>query len=580
MKSMRMRVASLLMVVCILTGVFASSVSVQAADTTWDEIVDACQFGLTTTKYLLTSSFGFFTQDLDTYMKNNDKYWQYAKDFQARWDAKEEGQTEIAITKDELQGIYDIAKGDITALNGYYLMNSTMTKDDIKNQFSKFFDRLSAKDVTLYNDFMNSHDNFIVYYEYGGSSSYDGWYIYSAPFDGYYYTWSGNGNVITRYIDANNKEWSFFDCLTLSANRTNYNYCSVSASIGENTCKFPDSKMTYLGYCGNTFKLFYSVADLLNYINGGQPGSYQSSSFNMPILSGNTLNIDLSKAQETDWDKVNKSIYDAVSDAITDAGGWGALDESQKQEIIDSKMDDILGSLGEIGDNTGESNALLSSIKDILKAMQKTLEDIYMDSGDTAWKNAVSGHLKDIVAALTNISSSSKISSEHLFDIKGKVQVLHDKFSDFSFQTLIDTIKDISGGGGGGGIVDSTIGTVIGGLLSDLIESIMNGDETVEDAVADLTGRFSKLADTSKTKFPFSLPWDVILIFSSLAAEPETPVFEYPISITSIGFDYTLRLDFKDFEKLSELSRSFFALTFALVLVRLTLMMINRGDFD
>lgn len=578
MKTMRMRLASWLMIVCILTGVFASSICVQAA-TTWDEIVDGCQFGLTTVKYMLTSTFGFFTQDLDSYIQNNQTYWQYAKDFQTRWDAKGEGETEIAVTKDEVQGIYDIAKGDVTALNGYYLMNTTMTKDDIKNQFTKFFNRLDAADVATYNSFMSSHDNFIVYYKYGGSSDYDGWYIYSAPFDGYYYTRSGN--AITHYIDSNNENWSFFDCLSLSAKRTNYNYCSVSASIGDNMCSFPDSKMTYLGYCGNTFKLFYSVADLLNYIDGGQPGSYQSSNFNMPVLSGNTLNIDLGKAAETDWDKVNKSIYDSVSDAITDAGGWGALDESQKQEIIDSKMDDILGSLGEIGDNTGQSNALLSSIKDILKAMQKTLEDLFMDSGDIAWKNAVSGHLKDIVAALTNISSSSKISAEHLFDIKGKVQVLHDKFSDFSFQTLIDTIKDVSGGGGGGGtVVGSTIGTVIGSLISDLIDKIQNGEETVEDAVTDLTGKFSKLADTSKTKFPFSLPWDVILIFSSLAAEPETPVFDYPFEIKSVGFRYDIHMDLKDFEKMSQLTRSFFAITFAFLLVKLTLLMINRGDFD
>lgn len=571
MKTMRMRLASWLMIVCILTGVFASSMSVQAAsDTTWEELVDMCQFGLTTTKYLLTSTFGFFTQDLDTYMKNNDRYWQYAKDFQARWDGKEEGQTEIAVTKEELQGLYDLVKADITSLNGYYLYTSTFNKDEF---FQGVKDTLPSN---YQDDFLKGYnalpDSFVVY-RHSTAGEYQ--YFFSTNFDfglNYYV----NNDVIYSYPnDTYGLSLSSDFSLTASASTGKFKYCTYYPNGGSFSLRLSGLYQIL----GGPVKIFYSKLDLLNYLNGSQ-GSYQSSNFNMPVLSGNTLNVDLGKVAETDWSKVNKSIYDAVSDAITDAGGWGALDETQKQEIIDSKMDDILGSLGEIGDNTGQSNALLSSIKDILKAMQKTLEDIYMDSGDTAWKNAVSGHLKDIVAALTNISSSSKISSEHLFDIKGKVQVLHDKFSDFSFQTLIDTIKDISGGGGGGGIVDSTIGTVIGGLLSDLIESIMNGDETVEDAVADLTGRFSKLADTSKTKFPFSLPWDVILIFSSLAAEPETPVFEYPISIASIGFDYTLRLDFKDFEKLSELSRSFFALTFALVLVKLTLLMINRGDFD
>lgn len=549
MKTMRMRLASWLMIICILTGVFASSVSVQAADTTWDEIVDGCQFGLTTVKYMLTSTFGFFTQDLDSYIQNNQTYWQYAKDFQDRWDAKGEGETNIAVTKDEVQGLYDVTKDAITALDGYFLVAPNMSKNDIANYIAskrKDLDLTSfLSDFGVYSSCFLSTRSDLMAYQFNSESV----------------LYLSGSQIMCPNGDGLSALRSFFYSNAISTSTMNMHY---------------DSSLT--GYCGPILKIFYTRSDMTKY-NSGVTSAYTSSNFNMPVLSGNTLNIDLGKAAETDWDKVNKSIYDSVSDAITDAGGWGNLDESQKQEIIDSKMDDILGSLGDIGDNTGQSNALLSSIKDILKAMQKTLEDIYMDSGDTAWKNAVSGHLKDIVAALTNISSSSKISSEHLFDIKGKVQVLHDKFSDFSFQTLIDTIKDVSGGGGGG-IVDSTIGTVIGGLLSDLIESIMNGDETVEDAVADLTGRFSKLADTSKTKFPFSLPWDVILIFSSLAAEPETPVFEYPISITSIGFDYTLRLDFKDFEKLSELSRSFFALTFALVLVKLTLMMINRGDFD
>lgn len=580
MKTMRMRLASWLMIICILTGVFASSVCVQAADTTWDEIVDGCQFGLTTVKYMLTSTFGFFTQDLDSYIQNNQTYWQYAKDFQDRWDAKGEGEKEIAVTKDEVQAIYNIAKDSVTALNGYYLMQSSMSKQDIYEICRPALEKASSSNASKFMDYYNSHESFLV--EYRLESTYTSYHFTSFPnndYSGYFYCDSNSRNSVYRYFN-NSSVSTYFDKMTFGFKTSNYGDCNVNTYVNQ-IFDYSNNSYSFVGYSGGLFKIFYSFLDLQNYINGGQPGSYQSSSFNMPVLSGNTLNIDLGKAAETDWDKVNKSIYDSVSDAITDAGGWGAVDESQKQEIIDSKMDDILGSLGEIGDNTGQSNALLSSIKDILKAMQKTLEDIYMDSGDTAWKNAVSGHLKDIVAALTNISSSSKILAEHLFDIKGKVQVLHDKFSDFSFQTLIDTIKDVSGGGGGGGtVVGSTIGTVIGSLISDLIDKIQNGEETVEDAVTDLTGKFSKLADTSKTKFPFSLPWDVILIFSSLAAEPETPVFDYPFEIKSVGFRYDIHMDLKDFEKMSQLTRSFFAITFAFLLVKLTLLMINRGDFD
>lgn len=594
MKTMRMRLASWLMIVCILIGVFASSVSVQAADTTWDEIVDGCQFGLTTVKYMLTSTFGFFTQDLDTYMKNNDKYWQYAKDFQARWDGKEEGQTEIEVTKEELQGLYDIAKDSLPALEGYYLLAPSINKSEILTKLQTLEGKTSHYEAVF--QALSSECGFCFYQNTTSGVP----IIYIASFDPadvlvidgnithttsvvetygklYVYTYPSTSY---KYINVSNfVENNAFFCSTSLNSNTFFPYFDVDYTIYQ-----------YYGYYGTPTKVFYSYADYTNYINCTDPNSYQNSNFNMPVLSGNTLNIDLGKVSETDWDKVSKQISDAIKESMDSSGGWSGLTETDKQEIIDSVSKEILDNI-DIGGGEGpgggdepggnDYSSLLSSIKDILKAMQKTLEDIYMDSGDTAWKNAVSGHLKDIVAALTNISSSSKISAEHLFDIKGKVQVLHDKFSNFSFQTLIDTIKDVSGGGGGSGtVVGSTIGTVIGSLISDLIDKIQNGEETVEDAVADLTGKFSNLADTSKTKFPFSLPWDVILIFSSLAAEPETPVFDYPFEIKSVGFRYDIHMDLKDFEKMSQLTRSFFAITFAFLLVKLTLLMINRGDFD
>lgn len=538
MKTMRMRLASWFMIVCILTGVFASSMSVQAAsDTTWEELVDMCQFGLTTTKYLLTSTFGFFTQDLDTYMKNNDRYWQYAKDFQARWDGKEEGQTEIEVTKDELQGLYDITKESLTSLNGYYLMQSSMSKTDITNIFSAYKDRITSNDSLLISNFLSTHDNFMVYSDENRVE------VYSLKtLDGYYYVDAANNNSIVYYKNGN-IDTRCTDLLYLYASSGSTSKASVTI-YNNNGCRYPNNQINFIGYSGSLFKLFYSSTDMLNYINGGQPGSYQCSNFNMPVLSGNTLNVDLGKAAETDWSKVNKSIYDAVSDAITDAGGWGALDETQKQEIIDSKMDDILGSLGEIGDNTGESNALLSSIKDILKS--------------------INNHVVSI--------------SDYIIDSIANQGKLFTLFQDFSFEKLLETIKD--SGGGGGSIADSAVGTIIGSFISDLLEKVMNGDETAEDAVSILVTRFSKLVDVSKTKFPFSLPWDVVVIFETLSHEPETPVIDFPIKVASVGFDYTIHIDMKDFESLSKMCRAFFAITFALILIKLTLLMINRGDLD
>lgn len=145
---------------------------------------------------------------------------------------------------------------------------------------------------------------------------------------------------------------------------------------------------------------------------------------------------------------------------------------------------------------------------------------------------------------------------------------------------LLEAIKDIGGGGGIGSGIGSAVGTVVGNLISDLLDKIFNGKEEVEDAVGDLVSRFSGLADTSKTKFPFSLPWDVMTVFAVLAHEAETPVFKFPIKIDSIGFNYEVTLDLKDFEGMSKLSRSFFTVIFCMIMIRLTLLMVNRGDLD
>lgn len=558
MKTMRMRLASWLMIVCILTGVFASSICVQAA-TTWDEIVDGCQFGLTTVKYMLTSTFGFFTQDLDTYMKNNDKYWQYAKDFQARWDGKEEGQTEIEVTKEELQGLYDIAKDSLPALEGYYLLAPSINKSEILTKLQTLEGKTSHYEAVF--QALSSECGFCFYQNTTSGVP----IIYIASFDPadvlvidgnithttsvvetygklYVYTYPSTSY---KYINVSNfVENNAFFCSTSLNSNTFFPYFDVDYTIYQ-----------YYGYYGTPTKVFYSYADYTNYINRTDPNSYQNSNFNMPVLSGNTLNVDLGKVSETDWDKVSKQISDAIKESMDSSGGWSGLTETDKQEIIDSVSKEILDNI-DIGGGEGpgggdepggnDYSSLLSSIKDILKNIDKNVNTI----------------LDNFVDAITN---------------QGKLFAL---FKDFSFQKLLDTIKDSGGSGGSGGSGSSVVGDVIETFLSELLEKVENGEDTVDGVVSDLAGAFSGVAEVSKTKFPFCLPWDVMAIFGVLSAPPAVPYFKLPLEIKSIGFKYELVLDLSEFQTLSDLSRNFFVIIFAMVLVRLTLLMINRGDLD
>lgn len=326
-----------------------------------------------------------------------------------------------------------------------------------------------------------------------------------------------NSNTVWAYSDESAIEYLYINYYGVlgydpnndkSFNLQDYKFPKKSPGSNYNVLSSVGSLDGFISASDFPIKVFYSKSDLVRYINVG-PNIYVGSDFKTP---NGSLSVNLEQILEKDWDSINGNVYDAILNEITNQGGWSSLDEQQRQEIVDATILEILGSLGEIGDSTGEAASLLASIKGILEKILDKMDDL-----------------------------------------KGSV---------------------------GGGAAGSFLGTVFGNLLSNLVDSIMNGDETVENVVTDLTSRFSNVSELSKTKFPFSLPWDLVAVFTVLAHEPETPVFEFPIVIESIGFSYTIKLDFTEFEALSKTSRSFFVLIFCLLLIRLTLQMTYRGDFE
>lgn len=99
--------------------------------------------------------------------------------------------------------------------------------------------------------------------------------------------------------------------------------------------------------------------------------------------------------------------------------------------------------------------------------------------------------------------------------------------------------------------------------VADLIDDIIFN-------LIELKNDFEPLVQTMSEKFPFSLPWDTVLIFSLLADSPETPHYEIPFVIPSAGIDEVLIVDLARFEKLSKISRFLLTLTFLMMLFALT----------
>jgi hypothetical protein len=71
-------------------------------------------------------------------------------------------------------------------------------------------------------------------------------------------------------------------------------------------------------------------------------------------------------------------------------------------------------------------------------------------------------------------------------------------------------------------------------------------------------------------KFPFSIPFTIIAIFSVLVAEPQTPVFIIPFVIPMIGIHEEITIDLSMFDPVMEILHWFLILLFMFGLALVT----------
>ena len=97
--------------------------------------------------------------------------------------------------------------------------------------------------------------------------------------------------------------------------------------------------------------------------------------------------------------------------------------------------------------------------------------------------------------------------------------------------------------------------TAVRALGVDIVAAV----QSIPAAIADI---FSPAADPQvyqvdlKDFFPFCIPFDLFDIVTVFAAEPEAPVFEWPISVPRWGFEYTLKVDLQEWEDIASLFRT------------------------
>lgn len=99
--------------------------------------------------------------------------------------------------------------------------------------------------------------------------------------------------------------------------------------------------------------------------------------------------------------------------------------------------------------------------------------------------------------------------------------------------------------------------------VADLIDDILFN-------ILEMKGDFEPVLETMSKKFPFSIPWDAMMVFSLLSDTPETPYYEIPFVIESAGINEILIIDLARFEGMSKISRFLLTLTFLMMLFALS----------
>ncbi len=122
----------------------------------------------------------------------------------------------------------------------------------------------------------------------------------------------------------------------------------------------------------------------------------------------------------------------------------------------------------------------------------------------------------------------------------------------------------------------------VSGVLSGIAEGVdvMEKDITkTKDLITTikeiLTGEkvdtsLPKFQFNLKDYFPFCIPFDLIDFIGVLNAAPEAPSFEWRFKVDSIGLDYTMEVDFSEFDEAAQIFRTMMLLLFVIGLIMAT----------
>lgn len=323
----------------------------------------------------------------------------------------------------------------------------------------------------------------------------------------------------------------------------------------------------------NIDKTYTTLEELKEYCQSGSPNSYGQDQYTRCIAWISGIPSNYSNTQLVSYSGSDVLVFNSETSlknySVDKRGVFTTKDFYEDTGELTLKLDDLNNSIGDLTD-------LLSQFKDLLgkqegglteeqlqQLLQQFLDDFFERLGEQGGESGGGG-------SSGGGTSGGGASSSWYDSVLDYLNNILKQLKSIKRWTVVDTVID-----GVDAIAD----------WLDLIHDVLSdADDGAESAVATLSSALDDATGLLKSKFPFSIPWDILLLVTVFAADPEAPYFEIPIQfdISGIGIsiDYTFVVDFKDYDYLSQICRAVLSMIYAVGLMKMTanVAMIKKED--
>lgn len=222
-----------------------------------------------------------------------------------------------------------------------------------------------------------------------------------------------------------------------------------------------------------------------------------------------------------------------------------------------------------------DEDNIFNGYRRLLESMKLTKEtpEIINDKIPTTFKinNKVSTvtpqQTRDISVADKLVETALKIQQKIPTDTLPTPDIINEFAFDEVTKTLTDTVEDIKTPIVEPDYIDVLNDTFTPDTKPDFIPED-NPSVTPDTPINNDDINFNGINNIDlKEIFPFCIPFDLVAILEFLNREPIAPHFVLPFVFEPLGVDYTFDIDFKDYEVLSRILRSFLIVIYVVALL-------------